>query len=364
MLRGVIAVLMAGHGLLHLIGFAKGIGAAAMPQLTQPVSRTAGWMWLLVAVLFLAAAALWLLRREAWWMVAVPAVAISQVLLATAWGDAKVGTVANVVILVVAVVAAGSCHFDRRVQRERAVLIAAAVDRAGPVKRAPSANLPAAVRRWFERSGGGGQPVPRLARVRQRGVMRTEPNGKWLPFEADQLVSLFEPGFIWNARIDAAPLIHIAGRDKYVNGRGSMLIKLLSLFPIADARGVEIDQGALVRFLAELSWFPAAARSEYLEWEEIDAMAARATITVEGLSVSGVFRFNAAGDVTSFEARRFYVSREGASLEDWFVSMIGWKELAGVRVPHQSEVMWKLKGGDYQWLKLEITAIEYDPPPR
>lgn len=352
MLRLVVAVLLAGQGLIHLIGAAKAFRLADL--------RAAGWLWLVAAGLLIIAAALRLLRKDSWWMVAVPAVVLSQAPIVTAWGNAKFGTVANLVILGLAVVGFGRWRFSGLVRGEQASLVAAAVAQPTPVTSESLDNLPPIVRRWLEHSNAIGKPIPRLARLRQRGAMRTKPNGKWMPFEAEQLVSLGNPAFIWSTEIAAAPLVHIAGRDKYANGRGNMLIKLWSLFPIADAKGPETDQGTLVRFLAELSWFPTAALSGYLQWEQVDSSSAKATMTFEGIMASGIFRFNPDADMVSFEAKRFYVGSGSASLEDRFVAMTGWKQFAGVRIPHRSEVSWKLKAGDHQWLRLEITAIVFD----
>ena len=36
--RWMVAVLLAVHGLIHLMGFAKAFGYAQLPQLTQPIS--------------------------------------------------------------------------------------------------------------------------------------------------------------------------------------------------------------------------------------------------------------------------------------------------------------------------------------
>jgi Family of unknown function (DUF6544) len=38
-MRWILLVLMGVHGLIHLMGFAKGFGYADLPQLTQPISR-------------------------------------------------------------------------------------------------------------------------------------------------------------------------------------------------------------------------------------------------------------------------------------------------------------------------------------
>ena len=51
------------------------------------------------------------------------------------------------------------------------------------------------------------------------------------------------------------PLIYFAGRDKYAEGRGHMLIKLFSLIKVADAGGKEVDQGTLPRIWPRRSGF-------------------------------------------------------------------------------------------------------------
>ena len=87
------------HGLIHLLGFAKAFGLADLPQLAQPISRTWGALWLAAGMLVLAAAALLPLAPRWWWAVGAVAVVASQAVIFSSWGDAKFGTVANVVLL-------------------------------------------------------------------------------------------------------------------------------------------------------------------------------------------------------------------------------------------------------------------------
>jgi hypothetical protein len=45
-MRWIVAALLAAHGLIHLMGFAKAFGYAELPQLTQPVSHVIAVAWL------------------------------------------------------------------------------------------------------------------------------------------------------------------------------------------------------------------------------------------------------------------------------------------------------------------------------
>jgi hypothetical protein len=156
------------------------------------------------------------------------------------------------------------------------------------------------------------------------------------------------------------PLIQITARDKYYGGKGEMDIKLLSLIPIANSSGYKVDQGTLQRYLAEMCWFPSAALSRYIRWDAIDSHSAQATLTYKGVSGSVVFHFNENGDVAACNADRFMGSETDAQIEKWEVRSTAFGVMDGVRIPVKSEVTWKLKEGDFTWLKLEIKEIEYN----
>ncbi|MCX6578607.1 MAG: hypothetical protein NT166_00305 [Candidatus Aminicenantes bacterium] len=99
MFKIIFCIIIIVHGLIHLMGFVKAFKLAPMDQLTQPISKPVGLLWLLTALLFLAAVFLFLRRLEFWWIIAAPAIIISQVLIIFSWRDAKFGTIANLIIL-------------------------------------------------------------------------------------------------------------------------------------------------------------------------------------------------------------------------------------------------------------------------
>lgn len=220
--------------------------------------------------------------------------------------------------------------------------------------------LPFCVQKWLLQAEVVGKEKIRCARLKQKAMMRMREGKPWMPTEVEQYFTVDKPGFIWKAHIKAAPLFHIAGRDRYDEGKGNMLIKLLTWIKVADATGEEIDQGTLLRFLAEIMWFPTAALSSYIKWEEIDSHAAKATMTYRGVCASGVFTFNETGEVISFGAKRYMEAKGKYSLEDWLVRIEESKKFQGVNIPFKGEVIWKLKTGDFCWYQFEISEIEYN----
>ena len=86
-----------------------------------------------------------------------------------------------------------------------------------------------------------------------------------MPFIAEQYFTANPPSFIWVASMKTFPLLSIKARDMYMEDKGNMYIRLPLFINIADARGHEIDQGSLLRYLAEMVWFPTAFLSEYIQ---------------------------------------------------------------------------------------------------
>ncbi|MBU7006914.1 DUF6544 family protein [Phosphitispora fastidiosa] len=220
--------------------------------------------------------------------------------------------------------------------------------------------LPHSVQNWLERSQVIGKERIKTVYLKQKGLMRTTEDGKWMPAEAKQYFRVDEPGFIWTAKIRIAPAVYLAGRDKYYEGKGHMLIKLLSLIPIADSKGEEIDQGTLLRYMAEMPWFPTAALSNYIKWEEVDFNRARAIMSYGGVTASGVYEFNEKGEVVSFTANRYREVNGSFVLQDWGGLTREYREFNGIRIPNKTDVVWKPETGDFTWYKLEVTEIEYN----
>jgi hypothetical protein len=160
------------------------------------------------------------------------------------------------------------------------------------------------------------------------------------------------------------PLVPVAGFDQFINGKGHMNIKLLSLVNMVNDEGDKIDQGALQRYLAEICWVPSAALLPYIKWEAIDAHAAKATLTYNNTSGSVVFYFNDMGDIISCVADRYKGGGEDATIEKWQVRTTEFGVRDGIRVPVKSELTWKLKEGDFTWYKLELTELQYNQPQR
>lgn len=364
MLRYLLLVLLSVHGLLHLIGFISGYRLANINQLSSIPSKTAGITWLIATLLFTIAIIQYLNKKDYWWMIASFAIILSQTLIILHWKEARFGTIPNILLLVPILLAFAHWKLNITYQKEVNRIHSQNIPQPYIIVRSNMLHhLPVPVRRWLEVSNIVGKPITQTAILHQQGEMKIEPNGKWIPFEAEQYTSISNAAFLWKTEIQASPFLVISGVDKLESEAGTMTMKLYNLFTIAQSSGPATDQGALLRYLAEICWMPSAAFSNNIQWEQIDSVSARATIQSGLTKVSGVFYFNLNGDFERFEADRYYIKgKEEPRLEKWVVTTVpgAYKLFDGVRIPYKSELTWRLKEGEYNWLRLELTEISYN----
>ncbi len=291
-MKYIFAFLMLAHGLIHLMGFSNGFGMSKLPTLTKYISKLTGMLWLFAAIIFIAATVYYIMKKENWALFALLAVFISQLLIIWYWKDAKLGTVINIFILLAAIPSIADWKFNRMYRKEASELLSQPLNSVNSIiTNEHLHSLPPVVQKWLRVSGVvGSSPIQRVY-LQQKGEMRNKPDGKWIPFTAEQYFTTDQPAFLWNTTIQPSSFLFINGRDKYEKGKGHMLIKTYGLFTVADSKGPKTDQGTLVRFLAETCWFPSAALNKYIQWEAIDERSAKATMDYEGVKASGIFTF-------------------------------------------------------------------------
>ena len=111
-MKYVFAFIVLVHGLIHLMGFSKAFGVGQITSLTRDISKQTGAIWLLAALLLLIAGTGYLFKKEWWPVVAAFGVVVSQILIILSWQDAKFGTIANVIILMMAMTSRASQLFE------------------------------------------------------------------------------------------------------------------------------------------------------------------------------------------------------------------------------------------------------------
>jgi hypothetical protein len=221
--------------------------------------------------------------------------------------------------------------------------------------------LPDPVQRYFQAVLKDGQPIVTAVDLSQQGIFNmSETAAKWSPFTATQVVTTQRPGFDWDARIQMAPGVSAFVHDAYALGAGSLHVSLLGLFTVADVRDTpEAAQGELLRFFAEMPWYPTALLpSQGVRWEAIDNTSARATLTDGATTVSLVFRFNAEGTIETMRAEAR--CRDKLTAMPWSGRFWNYSTSNGMLIPLEGEVGWEYPDGLRLYYKGKVTEINYE----
>jgi hypothetical protein len=361
------SILLGLHGVIHAFAFAKAWGWSRAPLATA-ISRPLGVVWLFAAVLFVLAAVLLLLEVTVYWLPGMLALLLSQVLIATAYAEAKFGTIVNVALLLPLLVSLSSTLRHRSGTSFGAVY--AAETRLG-LARSEASNelltagdlepLPAPVRRYLEAVGVLGKPRVTRFHATLRGRIRPSPTSSWLDFTAEQHNFAGERLFLMRARQWGVPF---EAWHRYAGGKASMQVRLASLIDLIDARGPEMNQSETVTLFNDMCLLaPAMLLDRRVRLEALDARSVAATFTNAGITVHARLSFAADGTLANFESDDRYLSSDGKSYEKhrWSTPVLSYRELDGRRIPQRARASWALPEGELVYAEIEILNVDYAP---
>ena len=225
--------------------------------------------------------------------------------------------------------------------------------------------LPGPVQRYLRRVLRDGQPYVRSLRVEQRGTFRAgEATAAWRPFTATQHVTVRPPGFVWDASIRMMAGLPVRVLDAYHDGRGVLEARLGGLLPVMTAEpGPKLDEGELLRYLAEAPLYPTALLPEMgVTWTPIDDRSAQVTLTDRGTTATLVFHFNDNDEVVRVEGRRGFTRADG-QIEDrpWRGYWRDYAEREGMWVPTRGEVAWvHPEAGEVSYWRGQLHTFAYE----
>ena len=221
-------------------------------------------------------------------------------------------------------------------------------------------DLPEPVQRYMRFTGVLGKPRIGNVVLKQAGRFRQGLDRPWMPMTAIQTYTVSPPSFAWNARFRLMGLPLLRARDEYRSGRGHMFAKLAGLYTLFDVAGEKLDQGAMLRHLSEMIWFPTAFLEENVSWRAVDGHSAEVEFSDAGKSVSGRLFVDDDGRPTNFTAMRYREIDGDFSLDPWSTPITGYGVRAGLQLPTRGQAVWNLPDGDFTYVDLEIEEVEYN----
>ncbi|MFZ0159269.1 MAG: DUF6544 family protein [Kineosporiaceae bacterium] len=376
-LRWALVLITALHGLIHLLGAAKGLGWAQVPVLKEPIGVAAGLGWFLAAALMLLTAVLVALRADRWWWAAAaPAVLVSQVVIVSSWNDAKAGTLANLLLAAAAgygFASHGRPSLRARFHREAAAALDGLTQASNGsgvlVTDADLENLPSCVAGYLRRAGVVGHPRVSSFRATIHGRIRSDPAHAWMPFTGEQ-VNTYGSAPTRQFFIDASrsglpvDVLHV-----YSHGHASMQVRLCSLAPLVDAHGPDLDRAETVTVFNDLCVLaPAALIDPAVTWRACDEHRARAVFTLAGNAVTADLVFNDDHELVDFLSDdRSMTSTDGKAFvpQRWSTPLDRYQDFDARHVAVDGQAHWHtpVPDGEFSYLDFHVDQIDYNVAP-
>jgi hypothetical protein len=359
MMKYILAFVVLMHGLIHFMGFAKAFHYGDMKQLTIPISKPVGLLWITTAFLFIITAALFLLKKEYWWVIAAAAVILSQIVISIGWKDARFGTIANIIILLAVIAGWGSSRFENSWRKD----VSKHLEQTNRfttelLLKADLQHLPQPVQRYLEYAGVLNKPKVKNMHVVFSGEMRD--TGKdYFQFTSAQYNFFDVPARLFYMKGKMFGII-VPGYHRYMHATAIMNIRLFGLYPIVKKEGEVINKAETVTLLNDMCLLaPATLIDRRIRWEPVDSLSAKAIFTNTGITVSAVLYFNEQGQLIDF------ISNDRTAVADmrqypWSTPVSDYKNINGLNIMSYGESIWHYPDGAFTYGKFHLEKIEYN----
>jgi hypothetical protein len=224
--------------------------------------------------------------------------------------------------------------------------------------------LPKPVQRYFSAVLKEGQPLISFAEFEHVGMFNmSDHEESWKPFKSNQKVTTQRPGFLWNAKVQLIPWVNIHIYDAYIAGVGYLTAELIGLFNMmCQPHTVQLDEGELIRYLAEAVWYPTALLpGQGVDWLPVDENSARAMLTDGDITINLIFSFNDEGLVETIYCDGRYKDVLGKMTRTpWEARVWQYEELDNIKVPVYGEVAWAKPCRRKEYFHGRLRRIRYE----
>ncbi len=363
MLKTIFIFITLIHGLIHFMGFSKAYGYGNITQLTKEITKSMGLVWLVTGLLFIICIALYLLKKDSWIYFALIAVVLSQILIINSWQDAKFGTIANVIVLIVVIIGFFQIKFKNEYRNEVKIGMEESRNLQKTIlNEAEIAYLPEPVKKYIRYTGCIDKPMVNNFRTDFVGKIRDHAKPVWMELTSEQYNFIKIPTrlFYLDATMKGLP---VAGFHCFKNGKAYMDIRLLSIFKVEYQSGAVMDTSETVTFFNDMCVMaPGALIDKRIEWLEVVGNKVKASFTNNGITISAWLYFNEKGEMVNFTSEdRSALGVNGiTSKHKWSTPMRDYKTINGYKLASYAEAIYTYPEGDFTYATFELKDIGYN----
>lgn len=350
------------HGLIHLLGFVKAFGFKEIKELSLPISKPLGVVWIITAILFLVYGILYLVQNKQAWLVGLIAVIVSQFLVFYFWKDAKFASLPNLIILFVVLVSMGSylLHntFILRVNHDFSKNNTLSTEL---LTEHDMAHLPLIVQKYLRYTKSVGQPKVKNFKAEFVGGMRAKPNDDYMPLQSVQYNFYENPSryFYMTAKKMGLPS---TGLHLYQHETATFEVKLLNWFKVVDAKGDKLNQAETVTLLNDMCCIaPATLIDNRITWETINDTVVKAQFKNGRIRISAVLYFTGKGELVNFISNdRFETDGKKYVSYPWATPVEEYQMMNGYLLPSKAKLIYQRPEGDFIYGELGYKSVRYN----
>jgi hypothetical protein len=347
------------HGIIHIIGFVKPFDYGNMGNYLKNIPKLIGLLWLLSALLFIIATILFFLNNNTWAIIAITAVIISQVLIAITWNEGKFGTIANAIIIFVAISSWSIHRFEMQFKNDVEKHLSQSVSTKNDIlTEADIISLPIPVQKYLQYTGVLNKPKVKNAKIIFEGQMR-EKGKDFFNFTSVQYNFFDNPTrlFFMKAKMYGTA---VTGYHCYQNATATMQVKLLGMFNVANVKGNEMNKAETVTVFNDMCLMaPATLIDTRIKWTSIDSLTAMATFTNDKNKITATLYFNEIGQLINFISDDRYTVSDMKQYR-FSTPVKDYKLINGIKVPMYGETIWHYPDGVFVYGKFNLRSIEYN----
>jgi len=223
-------------------------------------------------------------------------------------------------------------------------------------------HLPAIVQKYLKYVGAVGKDKVYNLKLSFEGTIRSKPTDSWMKLRADQY-SFFDDLtriFYIKATKKGIPAV---GLHLYKNRIAIMVVKLLGLFKVVDARGKEMNQGETVTFLNDMCFMaPATLIDKRIEWNEIDEFTVEAKFTNGDITIGAKLYFKENGELYNFISTDRFETADGIHYYNypWSTPTGDYKEIGGYQLASFAKTIYHRPDNDFCYGEFFLKSIEYN----
>lgn len=350
------------HGLIHLLGFVKGFQLKEVKELTLPISKPLGVVWLTATTLFLAYGVLHFLNSRYAWLSGLVAVVISQALIILFWKEAKFGTIPNVIILVVSLISLGfyllKSEFTNQVKND---FLSNNTLSSPILTENDIAHLPLVVQKYLHYTKSVGQPKVKNFRAEFVGGMRGKTEDKYMKFQSVQYNFYQKPSryFLMQATKIGLPAtgIHI-----YQNETAKFEVKMLNWLKVVDANGYKLNRAETVTLFNDMCFIaPATLIDRRITWEIINDSSVKGIFNNGSITISAVLYFNEKGELVNFISNdRYETNGKQYNSYPWETPVEDYRMINGYYLPGKAKLIYQKPEGDFTYGEMVFKSVKYN----